>query len=133
MRFESPVQHRRTVLVIEDDPSIALLLTDLLPDDDYTVLHAPDGESGVQLAARSNPSALLIGPGPHRLAGPDVLDTFRADDATRHIPMILVGRPWPADDRANQSDAEAVVDAPFEIRDLLAHVERATALAEAAR
>ena len=126
------VDGRRTILVIEDDAALREFLTDLLAGEGYGVLRASDGRDGLCSARRGQPDAILLDLGLPSVSGLDVLDELRADATTRHIPVIVVsGRDAGMADR-RRDRPEAVLGKPFDLGDLLAHVERVMGLREVA-
>jgi DNA-binding response OmpR family regulator len=50
----------RTVLIIEDNPKNARLMRRILEARDWHVLHAEDGESGLQMALAERPDVILL-------------------------------------------------------------------------
>ena len=79
----------RTVLICEDDPSVAALFADILDAADYHVVHAPNGEAALRMAARLRPSAIVLDldlPGPDGVA---VLTRLKADPRTAPIPVVV--------------------------------------------
>jgi CheY-like chemotaxis protein len=81
---------QRRILVIEDDPSVRELLTIALRKQDFEVLAAADGETGLALAGRERPELILLD---LRLPGIDgfaVLQRLKRTPATTEIPVIAV-------------------------------------------
>jgi PAS domain S-box-containing protein len=81
---------RRRVLVIEDDPSVREYLSVALRKQDFEVLAAPDGETGLALAGQELPETILLD---LRLPGIDgftVLQTLKRSPVTAEIPVIVV-------------------------------------------
>ena len=122
-------RRRRTLLVIEGGPVVAPLMEDLLSEDQYAVLRAADRDSGVRMAARHRPDAIVVDARSERGPGPAVSEALRADPAARPIPLVVLG---PAHRQIGDATGwDAIVPSPLDIGDLLAHVERATAASEA--
>src|SRR3954447_13106899 len=114
----------RTVLVVEDDPAISELVTELLDDAGDTVLTTDLGKRGLRLAEEHVPSVMLVNNRLPDMSGLDLLERLRRQDATRRIPVVLVsGRLQPplSDDG---SAADRVLPMPFDIDVLLTHVEQ---------
>ena len=123
----------RTVLVVEDDLAIQDLLVDLLTMEDYRVVQARDGETGVELAKRVAPDAVLLDLAVPPSSGFDVLEKLRQDQATRHIPIVVVsGRAvpiWPEDERR----PDGFIAKPFDVDEVLLHLERVMSLVDVDR
>ena len=49
-----------TILVIDDQPGIRRLLTEVLQDEGYRVITAANGYEGIQAAQNSNPNVILM-------------------------------------------------------------------------
>src|SRR5919202_2358196 len=104
-----------TVLVVEDDPALRALLLELLEGEDYRVLVAGEGRTGLALARQHCPHAILLDIGPPGISGWAVLQQLRASGRTRHIPVVaLTGRSELAADAGGQAP-DACVAKPFDI------------------
>jgi CheY-like chemotaxis protein len=79
-----------SILVIEDDPSFARILADMIHRKGHRVLAAADGESGLQLARQFRPTGILLDVMLPGMDGWTVLDRLKADAATRHIPVHFI-------------------------------------------
>jgi signal transduction histidine kinase/CheY-like chemotaxis protein len=55
-----PSQHSETILVIDDEPTVRMLVTELLQDFGYTTIEAVDGKGGLQIIQSPVPIDLLI-------------------------------------------------------------------------
>jgi len=115
--------HDRTVLVVEDDPAISELVTELLDDAGYTVLQANLGRRGLRLAQEHTPSVMLVNNRLPDMSGLDLLERLRCQDATRRIPVVLVSGRTPQLTN-DESVADRVLPMPFDIDVLLTHVEQ---------
>ena len=111
------------MLVVEDDPSIRALVTELLDDAGFSVLQTHLGQRGLRLAEEHTPTVVLVNQSLPDMSGLDVLERLRRRAATRHIPVVLVSGHLPrsADDAFG---ADRVLPMPFDIDVLLTHVEQ---------
>ena len=80
----------RPVLVVEDSPQAADLLTLYLQADGFAVRVAQDGETGLALARALHPLAIVLDILLPRLDGWDVLARAKADPAIADIPIVVV-------------------------------------------
>ncbi|MEK8129337.1 response regulator [Paenibacillus filicis] len=80
----------KTILIVEDDPAFAKVLLDLSRKKGFLGLTAGDGFSGLQLARRYVPSAVLLDLGLPDMDGLKVLDHLKFDSDTRHIPVHII-------------------------------------------
>ena len=121
------VVEARTVLVVEDDPSIRALVADLLADEGYAVLQAENGRQGLRLAREHAPSVIMVDQVLPEMTGLEVLERLHAQLATRHIPVILVSG-LAQTLRDGDHTADRVLTKPFDIDALLTHVESLAAM-----
>jgi CheY-like chemotaxis protein len=101
------------ILYIEDEPDIAELVRRWLEEDgEHTMLHAPDGASGLQLAAHQSPDLILLDIylGEFSIDGWEVNRQLKEDPVTRSIPVIVVsGHAWSPEHR-QRALSEGFVD-----------------------
>ncbi len=116
------VVEARTVLVVEDDPAIRELVSDLLADEGYAVLQAENGRQGLRLAREHTPSVIMVDQMLPEMTGLEVLERLHAQLSTRHIPVILVSG-LAQSLRDEDHGADRVLAKPFDIDALLAQVE----------
>lgn len=80
----------RTVLIIEDDARFAKILVELSRERGFKCLTAGNGKSGLKMATKYSPDAILLDLGLPEVDGLTVLDTLKHDLKTRHIPVHVV-------------------------------------------
>jgi CheY-like chemotaxis protein len=78
------------VLFVEDDPSVAQMYKLKLELDGYQVTVADDGESALRMATESPPDMIFLDIRLPKLDGLTVLERLRADDRTRHVPVVIL-------------------------------------------
>ena len=81
---------QKTVLIIEDSPTQALSLQLLLENEGLSVLHAPDGTRGIQLAQELIPDAIVLDVELPGISGFEVAVILSSHHLTRHIPIIIL-------------------------------------------
>jgi len=113
---------KKTILVIEDEPHIALGLKDALEFEGFRVLTAPNGKEGVQLARLERPNAVLLD-----LMLPDVNGYHVCEDLRRHdafVPIIMLTAKSQEADKIRGLDAGAddYVTKPFSVGELVARI-----------
>ena len=114
------------ILVVEDSPEIASLMSLTLRMEGYEVLQAATGARALQIAFAEIPSLILMDVMMPGLTGFQVADQLKADDRTRDIPIIFVTARHDVDDRVH--GLEVAVDyiaKPFAVPELLARVRAA--------
>lgn len=79
------------ILVIEDDEAIRDVIRFTLENNGYKeVLTAGDGESGLRIARREQPSLVLLDLMLPQLDGLSVCRELKRDETTRNIPVIML-------------------------------------------
>lgn len=80
----------RVLLIIEDDQSFAKTLMGIARDKGYLCLVAGDGHSGIALAKKYHPAAIVLDLGLPDVDGLQVLEQLKFELETRHIPIHIV-------------------------------------------
>ena len=78
------------ILIVEDDDNSRKLLRDALKVKGYETIEATTGEAGLQLAADRKPALILMDIQLPGVNGFVALQTLRANQETRSIPVIAV-------------------------------------------
>ena len=78
------------VLVVDDSATIRAVLGRMLEVDGYEVERAVDGESALELARAQRPAMILLDIVLPGMNGFSVLRSLRHDEATRHIPIVMI-------------------------------------------
>ena len=121
------------VLVIDDEAPIRLLCRVNLEAEGMDVLEAPDGPSGLELARREVPDAVLLDVMMPGLDGWAVAEQLLADERTREIPIIFLTARADLRDRARGMDVGGLeyITKPFNpielaslVRDVVSAIER---------
>ncbi|WP_426368163.1 response regulator transcription factor [Streptomyces sp. E-08] len=126
------------ILVVDDDPTVAEVVTGYLHRAGHTVAHAADGPAALDRAARERPDLVVLD---LMLPGVDGLEVCRQLHAERPVPVIMLTARGDEDDRIAglELGADDYVTKPFSPRELVLRVEsvlrrsRATAPAEQRR
>ncbi|HEY3128456.1 MAG TPA: response regulator [Acidobacteriota bacterium] len=79
----------RTVLVVDDEPKVIDLLTDMLTTQGFTVLQAYGGRQGIDLAMEKLPDAIILDLMMPDVTGFDVVQQLRKHPSTRDIPIVI--------------------------------------------
>jgi threonine synthase len=79
------------IAVIEDHPDAARLIERILcAHGDYKVLHAQDGNEGIELVQTERPDLIVLDLMMPGVDGFGVLDALKADESLRDVPVIVV-------------------------------------------
>jgi PAS domain S-box-containing protein len=83
--------HRQKhVLVVDDDPHIADMLRQFLPELEFKLDSALDGVAGLQAVETDRPDIILLDLLMPRLDGFGVIENLRANPQTRDLPIIVI-------------------------------------------
>jgi len=85
----SPSKLRPSILAIDDEPSVHDLLADVFRDD-YEVLGAKEGMTGLQLARLRSPDLILLDVMMPGMDGYEVCEQLKKDPQTREIPVLFL-------------------------------------------
>lgn len=80
---------RKTILVIEDNVELRILLASILRTT-YEVIEAADGEIGIRMACEMNPDLILTDLMMPNVSGFGVAESLKREFSTSHIPIVVV-------------------------------------------
>jgi PAS domain S-box-containing protein len=87
---ESFSHQGKRLLVVDDDPQVIDLISQLLQDSSYTIRTASDGEAALQAVAEQHPDVILLDLLMPNLDGFGVLDALQSKPETAEIPVIVI-------------------------------------------
>jgi DNA-binding response OmpR family regulator len=114
----------KTILVVDDEQDLVESIRFNLERHHYRVLTAHDGDEAVSTAQRESPDLLVLDLLLPRRNGRDVTMALKTDEATRHIPIIMLTAMTSEQDvvLGLQLGADDYVAKPFSMDVLLARV-----------
>lgn len=116
---------KETVLIVEDDTSLAQGLKMNLSFEGYDVMVATDGEEGLELALNTKPDLIVLDLMLPRLSGLEVLQALRDEELEMQI-LILSALGQEGDKvRGLQLGADDYMTKPFGLKEFLARVDSA--------
>lgn len=112
----------KTVLLVEDDPALALGLCDALTFEGFEVFHATTGSQGVQLSSDKKPDCVILDLMLPDINGFDACKLIREKD--KRVPILmLTARSSEADKiRGLDAGADDYVTKPFSVGELVARI-----------
>ncbi len=81
---------KKTILFIEDESTLRKALEEFLTDEGFSVLLAPDGEKGIEIAVKEKPDLILLDIILPKKDGYQVLGELKKNKDTANIPTILL-------------------------------------------
>lgn len=118
-----------TILIIEDSTDVAEYLQHCLLGK-YTLLYAPDGKRGIELAIEHIPDIIISDVMMPEMDGFAVCERLKNDERTNHIPIILLTARATVTDKVTgiRQGADAYMIKPFAKAELLARLDQLLAL-----
>jgi DNA-binding response OmpR family regulator len=112
----------QTILLVEDDPSLAMGLCDTLEFEGFRVVHATTGKDGIESFTAEHPDCIVLDLMLPDLNGYQVCTEIRKSDPL--VPIImLTARSQEADKiRGLESGADDYVTKPFSVGELVARI-----------
>jgi CheY-like chemotaxis protein len=111
---------RPTVLIVDDDPGVHEMLSDVLSDEGYAVIAALNGREALERLAEHRPDVILLD-----LMMP-VMDGWRFREemhrlkGANDIPVVVLSATHSIVDAAKQIQADGYIAKPFDLDQLLA-------------
>jgi len=123
------------ILLVEDDKSLAITISNLLRVKGYDVTHAGDGAAGIQKAFALMPDLILCDISMNEISGYDVFNVLKESSATAMIPFVfLTAKSDLKEIRFGmQLGADDYIVKPFEYDELLTSIATRLNKAEAHR
>ena len=113
------------VLMIEDDREMVVLGKLILEREGYDFISASDGRTGLQLLAENvnKIDLILLDIMLPEVYGWEILEKVKSNEATKHIPVIMLTARHPLEDESESSHYATLYSAyvvkPFVVRELL--------------
>lgn len=79
-----------SILVVDDDPDIRQLVTDVLETEGYAVRAVDDGFAALRSLAEVEPDCVVLDVMMPGLDGHEVLRVLRERNSDRHLPVIML-------------------------------------------
>jgi CheY-like chemotaxis protein len=116
-------EHRRRVLIVDDDPYATHILGRLLRRHEYVAVEENDPTRAAHIACRFQPDIVLLDFHMPWKDGHEVAADFASDKSLRHIPIIFMTADPSIGDRSPETIP--ILLKPFSIDDLLACLKQA--------
>jgi DNA-binding response OmpR family regulator len=115
----------KKILVVDDEPDVASLLTLLLKSQGYNVIAAGDGQEALELARKQSPDLILLDIMLPRMDGYKVARMLKFDENFSHIPIIMLTAKIQEKDKETglEMGANAYVTKPFDTEQLLKKIK----------
>jgi len=112
------------VVLVEDEPNIAMSLTYILKRDGYEVTAVADGSDAVFEIQNNRPDAVILDVMLPNRSGLEILRDIRASASIAHIPVLMLSAKGQTRDKeiAFEAGADIYMVKPFSNTDVLTRV-----------
>ncbi len=117
----------KKILFVDDDRELVGLLKERLSANGYDVVTACDGNQGFEIAKRESPDLIISDVVMPEKDGWTFARELKADEDTRHIPMIMLTCNEMLKDVFELEGVNEYVTKPFEPEDLLLKIKKCLA------
>ncbi len=113
------------LLIVDDTPANLRLLSNILKEQGYQVRPTPSGELALSAARGMPPDLILLDINMPQMDGYEVCEQLKANDRTRHIPVIFISALNDILDKVKAFSVGGVdyITKPFQVEEVLARVE----------
>ena len=80
----------KKILFVEDEPSLQKAVSEVLVQEGFEALSAPDGEEGLKITREEKPDLILLDLILPKKDGFEVLKELKADEKLKDIPVIVL-------------------------------------------
>lgn len=114
------------VLLIDDETSVTDFLTTCLQAQGLNALVAHDGAAGLRLARERRPALILLDRMMPGLSGIETLAALKGEEATRHIPVVMLTAMQESEDfsEAFEKGADGYIAKPYPVAEILLILKR---------
>jgi DNA-binding response OmpR family regulator len=118
------MEYKPTILVVDDDGPIVILMRSLLREFGFDPVTATTGAEAIEAARARRPDLILLDKNMPGMTGADVVRALRAESAFERLPiLILSGEPMSKAEMAEMG-ADGAVMKPFDVTDLVAQIRK---------
>jgi len=112
------------ILVVEDDPQVARLISLVLQRNGYTSQVVADGDSALDKARETKPSMIFADLTIKGMGGEQLCSVLKANPDTKNIPYVVVSGDRDIAEKARVCGADDYMGKPFEFEDLIRLVNK---------
>ncbi len=111
----------KSVLIIDDDRYLRLVMEDVFVEAGFKVLSAENGQAGMKLLVHDHPDVVLLDQNMPKMSGDEFMIMKREVTDVAPIPVIIISA---VPDRTKGLGAAAYVPKPIDFDKLLAEVQK---------
>ena len=111
-----------TILVVDDDAPIILLMRSLLREYGFEPLTAMNGAEAIERVRAERPGLILLDRNMPGMSGEEVLRALRAEPGVTEVPILMLSGEPIAPAELEQLGANGAVLKPFDITELIEQI-----------
>ena len=117
---------KKKILVVEDEETLLNLQSILLTIRGYKVEGAMDGQAALEAVETMNPDLILLDIMLPKIDGFEVCRQVKANEATRHIPVVMLTAKKSKADRVmgEQAGADVYITKPYKASIVIETIQR---------
>jgi CheY-like chemotaxis protein len=119
-----------TILIVEDEPSIAQIMCIVLEREGYNVMTATNGQEGLDQLTQERPDLVISDVMMPFLTGVQMYSIMQADPALRDIPVVFMSAAGAEPGLSSVPNYSGLLWKPFDLSVLLYAVSKAIGLPE---
>lgn len=112
------------ILVVEDDPQVARLITLVLQRNGYDAHVVADGQSALTRVLEARPAMIFADLTLRGMSGAALCSALKAETGTRDIPYVILSADADIAEKARVCGADDYIGKPFEFDDLIRLVNK---------
>ena len=112
------------ILVVEDDPQVARLITLVLKRNGRDALVVADGQTALVRAREARPEMIFADLTIRGMGGAALCSALKSRDDTKHIPYVILSGDRDIAEKARVCGADDYMGKPFEFDDLMRLVNK---------
>jgi two-component system cell cycle response regulator DivK len=126
MLFEETSGNGEKILYIEDNPGNRMLVRRILLVEDFVVIEAEDGRTGIEAALRENPELILMDMNLPEVDGYELTKQMRAIPELKGIPIIAMTANVMLGDKEKTIEAgcDGYIPKPIDVDELPRQIRR---------
>jgi len=120
------------VLIVDDDAFLSGIYATKLELDGFAVVSARDGDEGLKAALKEIPDLILLDVLMPKLDGFEVLKRLKAEETTKHIPVIMLtnlGQKEDVEKGLQEGAADYLIKAHFVPAEAVAKIKKVLKMA----
>jgi CheY-like chemotaxis protein/curved DNA-binding protein CbpA len=124
----SHTKPEKRILVVEDNEDVRKVVSIYLKANEYHILEADNGQTGLDIAIKENPDLILLDVLLPRLDGIEVLKRLRKKEVGADIPVVMMSAVLQTRDlmaETSNLQVKSFLQKPFHVKSLLKTVEEA--------